>query len=307
MNGSTADMARQLIEGPPTDTAPQAGPPWLTIADIGKLPTYQEGLPTITTGFETFDRALNGGFRPESVYILAGRTGSAKSTLASNIVRRVALTGACTLLFKLEESPVEAVWRMHAAASQIDLSRLLDGAKLCDGERAALRDGWTLIEDLPIRVSDARNIFDIDRIATEHAADGGKLVVIDQLSMIEYPGAAVGYETATQISAHLRTLARRLHLPILLVVQVNRAASRGRERLTCNDLRDSGALENDACAVLLIDRVRPPDVWGTDPFTLEILVGKNRSGRTTRDRDAGLELLWWPRCCRVEDGKGAQE
>jgi len=307
MNESTADMARQLIDGPPTDTAPQAGPSWLTIADIGKLPTYREGLPTITTGFGTFDGVLNGGFRPESVYILAGRTGSAKSTVASNMVRRVALTGACVLLFKLEESPTEAIWRMHAAAAQVDLARLLDGAELSNGERVALRDGWSLIENLPIRVSEARNIFDIDRIATEHAADGGKLVVIDQLSMIEYPGAAVGYETATQISAHLRRLARTLHLPMLLVVQVNRAASRGRERLTCNDLRDSGALENDACAVLLIDRIRPPDVCATDPCTLEILVGKSRYGRTTRDKDGPLELLWWPRCCRVEDGKGAQE
>jgi replicative DNA helicase len=303
-----ADLARELVEqgagAPPTDSLPEdAGPPWLTIGEIFKLPVYREGVAAITSGFAGIDDALRGGLRPESVYIVAGRTGAAKSTLALNVARRTALAGVSVLLFKLEESPCEAVWRIHAAASQVDMIRLLDGAKLASDERQKLIDGWTLIRSLPIRVSDQRNIVAIERIAELHASDSGGLVVIDQLSMIDCPGRMTAYERATEISGRLRLLARRLRVPVLLIAQVNRPASKGKERLTCNDLRDSGALENDAAAVLLIDRVRIPDVprWHTDPLTLEIIVGKNRYGHATRDDDSPMELLWWPWCCRIED------
>lgn len=306
----TADLARAMVDGaPPTDSLPpDSGPPWLTIAEVFALPVYGQGLPTVTSGFATIDAALHGGFRPESLYIIAGRTGSAKSTLALNIARRAALEGVCVLVFKLEESPVEAVWRIHAAAAQVNMVRLLDGAKLATDERQKLIDGWHLIRELPIRISDQRNIVDIERIAELHTADSGRLVLIDQLSMIDFPGTAVGYERATEISGWLRLLARRLRVPIVLVAQVNRPASKGKERLSCTDLRDSGALENDAAAVLLIDRVRAADVprWHTNPFTLEIVVGKNRYGRATRDDDSPLELHWWPWCCRIEDAAPPQ-
>jgi len=93
-------------------------------------------------------------------------------------------------------------------------------------------------------------------------------------------------------------------VPILAVAQVNRpAAKNDKDRLTCHDLRDSGTQENDAAVVLLIDRIREPDVprRQTDPLTLELVIGKNRYGRMTRPGDSPLELLWWPWCCRIED------
>lgn len=296
---------------PPTDTLPDTGPPWWTIAEIAKLPQYGEGLTPVSSGYCAIDSALRGGFRPESLYIVAGKTGSAKSTLALNIVRRAALSDCSVLLCKLEESSMEAVWRMHAAAAQVDFARLLQGAKLATDERSQLIDGYRLIRDLPIRISDQRNLDALERISAAHVESGGQLIVIDQLSMIDAPGLPIGYERATEISNRLRLLARRLSVPILLVCQVNRPASmKGakNERLTCNDLRDSGALENDAAAVLLIDRVREPDCprWHTDPLTLEIVIGKNRYGRATRPTDDPLELLWWPQCCRIEDAARPQ-
>ena len=65
------------------------------------MTTYREGLPPITTGFAVLDRALRGGFRPECMHVFAGRTASAKSTVVTNIARRVALAGRNVLLFKL--------------------------------------------------------------------------------------------------------------------------------------------------------------------------------------------------------------
>lgn len=293
---------------PPTDSLPPLpDPPWATIREVGQDERYKQGLVPITTGFAVLDKIL-GGFRPEVLYILAGRTGSAKSTIAANICRRVAVSGHKVLLFKLEESIHEATWRIHAAAAQVPLNTLLGGASRADDdERASLKDGWELIRDLPIRLSDVRDINAIRRISKAHAESGGELIVIDQLGMIDIPECEIGYARATAASNGLRLLARELHIPILAVTQVNRPASMKTQQLTCNDLRDSGALENDAGGVILVNGVRRSDGprWSTDPLTLQILIGKNRYGRVTTAKDAPLELLWWPRMCRVEDAAPA--
>ena len=312
MNGSTAprkppkrtaSVATARPGGPPTDTLPaDPGPPWRTIAEIVNLPIYREGVSPVSSGFAVLDDALRGGFRPESLYILAGRTGSAKSSLVLNIARKVALAGDGVLVFKLEESPTEAVWRIHAATAQVELTRLLDGAQLADDERQRLADAEELIRTLPVCLSDRRNIRAIERLAQAFVGIRGRLVIIDQLSMVDCADAPLGYERATAVSGHLRLLARDLHVPILLVCQVNRPASKTTEHLSCYDLRDSGALENDAAAVMLIDRVRAADFrrQSADPLTLELLIDKNRYGRTTRDVQP-LELRWWPQFCRIED------
>ena len=119
------------------------------------------------------------------------------------------------LIFKLEESPTELVWRMHAAAAQVDMRRLLDGVGHATGEREKLVDGWEVLRDLPIRISDQRGLDAVQRISRKHAEDGGELIIVDQLSMVSVQEAEVGYRTATLVSNTLRRLAQDLHLPIL--------------------------------------------------------------------------------------------
>ncbi len=302
--GCKADCPPPQSKGgaPPTDCIPEdPGPPWLTIPEIGKLPAYRDGFKAISSGYAALDGVLKGGFRAGFVHILGGRTGSSKSTLVTNIVRRVALDGHPTLLFKLEEHVAEAVMRLHAAAAQVPLTALLDADTA--SYRDELVDGWNLIRTLPLRISDARDIGAIQRISRKHVAEGGKFIAIDQLSMIDVPDAEIGYPRATLASGALRRLARDLNVPVLLVCQINRGASKGKERLSANDLRDSGALENDAATVLLVDRVRKPDhEWsGAEPSRyLEVLVTKARYGPTTAPGKP-VELLWFPRVCRVED------
>ena len=99
-------------------------------------------------------------------------------------------------------------------------------------------------------------------------------------------------------------LAADLHVPIVVVCQINRLAARSREHLSVNDLRDSGAIENDAAGVILIDRIREPDgpSWSASAPVryLDIIIGKNRYGPTT-DPKKPLTLVWWPSLCRIED------
>jgi len=324
----TADLRRELQtlidatpnftptsdNAPPTDSAQgDAGPPWVSISEIGDRPAYKTGLIPVTTGSHTLDDALGGGLRPETLTVLGGRTGSAKSTLAANVVRWSALAGNSVLYFALEESIVEKGWRLHAAASRVAFRTLLNGsASATKAEKEALADGWTLIRTLPIRFSDCRNLDAICRISKTHAENDGKLIVIDQASMVYVEGADVGYQRTTLVSNRLRTLAVELHIPILLVAQVGREASKSKERLTANSLRDSGELENDSACVLLIDKVREPaNQWrASEPVReLEIIVAKNRYGPATHADDP-LALQWYPRICRIEEpdrhaGRGA--
>jgi replicative DNA helicase len=273
------------------------------------MPSYRAGLVPVTSGYTAIDEALKGGFRPESLYALAGRTGAAKTTLGLNIVRRSAMLGTCVLICKIEESKLETAWRIHAAAARVPLVTLLDGAtKATSSQREQLAEGWELIQSLPIRISSSRDLAQIESTVHQHAERQGQLVVIDQLSQIAVPDATVGYPQVTEASNRLRALAVDTRLPIVVICQVNRAAAKQTDaRLTCHDLRDSGAIENDCAGVLMISRAQP-GVNGADPMTLEMLILKNRYGPATAASDSPLELHWYPAIQRIEevrhDGEG---
>ncbi len=288
-------------KAPPTDSVPDEGPGWYSVAEVGATPEYRCGLPAISTTYDALDSALGGGFRPRMTYPLAGRTGSAKSTLATNLARRMALAGESVLLLKLEEPLVEAVWRLHSAAASVPLRALLDADT--DEYANELLDAWTLIRDLPIRLADVRDLTGIDSLCARHAAAGGRVVILDQFSMVEVAGVDSSFERAVMVSARLREIALRRNLAIIVVCQVNRpAAKNNKERLTCHDIRDAGTIENDAAGVILIDRARDDGgaQRGEKCLTLEVLVGKSRYGRITAPKDPPIELIWWPRTCRIE-------
>lgn len=281
-----------------------AKPSWKTINEVTAAAPYSAGLKPVTSGLAAIDNALRGGLRPECVYVIAGRTGMAKSTLALTIARRSALLGTSVLFFKLEESIREAVWRMNAATAQVPLRILLDGAWQERPERDRIEDAIVLMRDLPIRLADCRDIGVIERVVGEHVRAGGQLAILDQMSMVEVAGRKVGYEKATAVSNRLRILARTQRVPIVVVSQVNRPAAKAKDHLTANDLRDSGEIENDAAGVLLVDGTeRPPgpQYAGTEPVLyMRILVGKNRYGPTSGPDDP-IKLVWWPRESRIED------
>ena len=282
----------------PTDTVEDDAPLWRTAIELAKTPAYTRGMRAVGTGFRSLDDALGGGFRPGCVYVLAGRTGSAKSTLALNVVRTMALDGASVLLLKLEETPVEALWKIHAASAKVPVKIMLDG-EITRSE--ALVDGWKLIADLPIRYSDTCDLPGVQRTCREHVKQGGQMVVIDQSSMVGVPEAISAYERATTLSNTLRMLAVHLHVPILLVCQVNRNAAINKKRgdLDVNDIRDSGAFENDAACVMMIDRAEdPPSLRSDQPMTLTMKIVKNRYGRVSDDE---LLFSWRPWWGRVEE------
>jgi len=208
-------------------------------------------------------------------------------------------------MFTLEDTPQVAVWRMHSACANVPLRVLLGGGAMGHGPAIdALREAESIVRDLPVKLADCRELADVVRTIELHADGGGEVVLLDQISKVRtsgLPNNASQYERVSEISETLRLTAARCDLPIVLVSQVNRAASKGNEVLEISHLRDSGMLEQDAISVLLLDRAKePPTVSGHAPLNCKILpvtVGKNRFGPAGQS----LELIWYPRISRIDD------
>lgn len=298
-----ADKAALVLPSP--DTLPEPPrPAWITLSAILDGPSYRRGLKVISTGFECLDRVLGGGFVAGAVHIIVGRTGVAKSMLVANMGRLMGLNQASVLMFTLEDEPQLAVWRMHSACANVPLRVLLDGATGHGPGIDALRESAGIIRDLPVKLTDVRELTDIVRTIELHASDGGEMVLIDQISKIRtsgLPNTASTYERVSEISESLRLTAIRCGLPVVSACQVNRAASKGKEELQISDLRDSGMLEQDAVSVLLLDKATDaPTVSGQPPQFCKLLpvtVGKNRFGPAGQK----LELIWYPRLSRIDD------
>ena len=300
------DMAENApLVLPSPDTLPEPRrPAWITTSALMDRPAYRRGLTTVSTEFEAINWALGGGFIAGFVYIVAGRTGSAKSMLVANMARLMGLAQVSVLLFTLEDGPQLAVWRMHAASANVPLRVLLDGATGDGRDIQSLRESAGTIRDLPVKLADCRELVDIVRVIELHAADGGQIVLLDQISKIRtsgLPNTAGTYERVSEISEALRVTALKCDLPIVSVCQVNRTASKGKEKLEISDLRDSGQLEQDAAGVLLLDKATtPPTVSGQPPefcTLLPVRVGKNRFGPAGQK----IELIWYPRISRIDD------
>ncbi len=298
--------ARILTADDVTEPDESGGALWRTFADIAATPLYRDGLAVVSTTFPALDNILAGGFRVCCAYVVGARTGGAKSTFLLNIGRRAALAGEPVLILRLEEGVVEAAWRIHAAQAEVPVRVLLDAAipmDESDPTRIALRRAWDDLRGAPLRLSGERNLTAIATAIQKHAEAGGRLVLIDQASMVDNGFDASPFETMTATSNTLRELAIDHRVAIATAFQVNRpAAKKNNERLSEHDLRDSGAVENDASAVILIDRWR--DDADRRGRIIELIVAKNRYGKTLRCTDPGdspVELWWEPSSGRIDE------
>jgi replicative DNA helicase len=193
---------------------------------------------------------------------------------------------------------------MHAASANTPMDVLLGGIQGVGPGIDALRETYRLLADLPLRLTDLRDVRRIVDLIEKHAAEGGELVVLDQLSKITAPyllPSANAYQKTSEISEQLRLVAIQTGLPLVIIVQVNREASKRSGELELYDLRDSGMLEQDAATVILINSATDPPIATGQPRTfaklLPVKLAKNRFGPA----GSAVELLWHPRIARIDD------
>lgn len=240
------------------------------------------GVPGVTTGLPRLDRMLKGGFKPGQLIVLAARPGIGKSTMARNWARRCAAFTGTAALFSLEMSADEVWEAMAANLAGVDSMRLGTG-EISHAERAKIQIAKEDLESLPLMIDDQAEITvpEIRGRVDRAVARSGKiaLVGVDYLQLITSPKGREKQNEANRIadiSRGLKLMAKDAGMPVVVLSQLNREVEKGNgRRPNLSDLRDSGAIEQDADIVIFIHR-RGQDA----DASYELIVAKHRGGKT---------------------------
>ena len=237
----------------------------------------------IRSGFVDLDN-LTAGFQDRELIIIAARPSVGKTAFALNLLRNVVVEDRMPALFvSLEQAKIELAERLLCCQARIDSYKLRRG-HLNEEETHRLIEAGSILSEAPLFIDDtpAQNMLRIAanarRLKRRH---GLKLVVIDYLQLIDTDNKRDSrQEQVASISRRLKTLARELHLPVVALAQVNRGSEdRQDHRPRLSDLRESGAIEQDADTVMLLHR---PDYHepGQQEGLIEVIIGKQRNGPT---------------------------
>lgn len=245
--------------------------------------------PFIPTGYQKLDEQLAGGLVQSGMIILAARPGTGKTTAALNIADRVAAAGGTVLYISLEMDERQLWVRRAAALSGLSYSAIYAGRlNKENGDWPRLTDAFDNLSKRSFIIRDRpASIEDIEKEA--RCTDGLTLLVVDHIGLIRpTPGrkSFSRYEFMTDTAHRLKQLALSLHIPILALCQLNRTSEqRESKRPSMADLRDSGALEEDADAVCLLFREamywqdeNKPKPWESQ--YIDFIIDKNRHGVT---------------------------
>jgi replicative DNA helicase len=256
---------------------------------LEKIHEHGGRMPGLSTGLVDLDRLL-GGLQPGQLVLLAARPSVGKSALATQIARHVAATGTRVMLWSVEMSHTEISSRLLCAEAEVSWVQARDG-RLALADWQALAAAADRLQGLPLTIVDSGSASLLDvRSGVRRARDVG-LVIIDYLQLMHHHRQVDSrVAEVSEISRGLKLLAKELHLPVIALSQLNRALeTRSDRRPRLSDLRESGALEQDADIVLFLHRDDPQP--GLQP--VEVVVAKHRQGPT-----GSFRLLWDPRTMR---------
>ena len=240
----------------------------------------------VATGFTHLDN-LTSGFQNSDLIILAGRPSMGKTALALNIARNAAVdAGVPVAIFSLEMSKEQLSLRLLCSEARIDSSRLRSGFfTMEDWER--LTDAAGVLSAAPIFIDDSPSLSAMEVRAKARRLKMDKnigLIVIDYLQLMQGRASAERRELEiSEISRSLKALAKEINLPVIALSQLNRMLEqRNDKRPRLSDLRESGALEQDADVVAFIYRDEVYNKEETNPHkgTAEVLLAKQRNGPT---------------------------
>ena len=245
----------------------------------------------VPTGFRDLD-SMTSGFQPGDLVIVAGRPSMGKTAFSLNIAENVALDiGLPVAVFSMEMAATQLAMRMIGSVGRLDQHRMRTG-RLEDEDWVRLTTALGKLNDAPIFIDEGAGLssFDVRARARRLHRQCGKLglIVVDYLQLMSAPAGRQGENRATEISEisrSLKALAKELDVPVVALSQLNRSVEqRPDKRPVMSDLRESGAIEQDADLILFIyrDEVYNPD--SEDKGTAEIIIAKQRNGPIGRVR-----------------------
>lgn len=287
-----------------SDAARQQGPVPLSeflTSELDRLSQLMQGnggATGVSTGFYDLD-ALIKGLKPAGLYVLAGRPGMAKSSLAAAIARNVASQGEPVVLFSLEMSGGEIARRLLASESGVDSSRIEVG-QVQQQEWEGVAGSLPVLSELPIFLDQSQDVtpslvLSRSRFLKSKLGRLG-LVVIDYLHLM-LNGADEEVRELGRITRECKKLARALSVPVLLLSQLNRGVEgQANKRPSLASLRGSGSIEQDADLVAFLYRDEYYNPETQDRGIAEVIIAKNRNGPT-----GTVRLLFEPEFTRFRN------
>jgi replicative DNA helicase len=257
------------------------------IKHIEEISKKEGGISGVETGFSDLD-ALTSGFQPSDMVILAARPGMGKTAFVLSMARNTAVQfNKGVAIFSLEMSALQLVNRLISSETGLNQEKLRKG-QLTESEWVQLNTKVKALSDAPIFIDDtpALSVYELRakcrRLKSQHDI---QMVVIDYLQLMTAgKGDGNRQEEISQISRSIKSIAKELHIPIVALSQLNRSVETrgGVKRPQLSDLRESGAIEQDADMVMFLYR---PDYYqldqpdgNVDPGLTELILSKHRNG-----------------------------
>lgn len=253
---------------------------------IEKLYEKHQLITGVPTGFTKLDE-LTSGLQPSDLIIVAGRPSMGKTALALNIMQHAAIEGGIpSAIFSLEMAKEQLALRMLCSEAKVDAHRLRGGF-LSEADWPRLTRAAGSLSEAPIFVDDTPGITVLEmraksrRLKAEHKLG---LVVVDYMQLMRgRSDSETREQEISDISRSLKSLAKELALPVIALSQLNRRVEdRGDRRPQLADLRESGAIEQDADVIIFIYRDEVYNKSDDNPHRgkAEIIIGKQRNGPT---------------------------
>jgi replicative DNA helicase len=255
-----------------------------SIKTIERLYEHQESITGVPSGFKDLDN-LTAGFQPSDLIIIAGRPSMGKTSLALNVGMNAAMDGGIpTAVFSLEMSKEQIALRLLCAQARVNLKSLRTGY-ISQQDWPMLTAAAGMITDAPMYIDDTPAINTLEirakarRLAREQ--DLG-LIIVDYLQLMRGHGRPESREKEiSEISRSLKALAKELSVPVIALSQLNRKVEdRPNKRPQMADLRESGAIEQDADVIIFLyrDEVYNKSEDNPKKGEAEIIIGKQRNG-----------------------------
>ena len=249
---------------------------------IDTLFHQSEPITGVPTGYSDFD-AMTSGLQSSDLIIIAGRPAMGKTTFAINVGENAALKhDKSVAVFSMEMPAEQIAMRMMSSLGRIDQHRLRTG-KLDDDDWPRLTSAMGLLSEAKFFIDDTPALSPSElrarcrRLKREHGLD---LVIIDYLQLMQVPGFKENRTgEISEISRSLKALAKEMNVPVIALSQLNRGLEqRPNKRPVMSDLRESGAIEQDADIIIFIYRDEVYNEDSPDKGTAEIIIGKQRNG-----------------------------
>jgi len=276
----------QIAQNRNTEGGPEPINPLLkkAVDKIDYLFNNEDELTGVTTGFDHLDDRT-AGMQPSDLVIVAARPSMGKTTFAMNLVENALM--ACdkpVLVFSLEMPADQIVTRMLASLGRIDQTRVRTG-QLQDEDWPKLTNAVNMLRDKKLFIDDQPGISPNEmrararRIVREHGDI--EMIMVDYLQLMQMKGEGIDSRTQeiSEISRSLKALAKELECPVVALSQLNRSLEqRPNKRPVNSDLRESGAIEQDADVIMFIYRDEVYNEDSPDKGVAEIIIGKQRNG-----------------------------